>query len=230
MKMLPPYTQTLFIELMRFTPGQPDGLYSNGHSHRHTGTPTMGRQAMTAGPSPHSRHVPHTPIQSSPPLNGFGSDRPMNIVTQHVPPPPPWSRWSTMTVPPAVPLPQGHIPTPPSSRKRKFVDATPAGVAAESSASAKRSKPQTPKPQTPKPQTPKPPIPLSDPSPRSSHIVSSPSLAKVLAPSDSQPPVRPSTSAVMPSIQLSTPAKSSPSRTSTPVRSVKLVVSKKQDS
>jgi len=224
MKMLPPYTQTLFIELIRFTPGQPDGLYSNGHSHRHSGTPIMGRQAVSAGPSPHSRHVPHTPIQTSLPLNGFGSDRPMTLASQHVPPPPPWSRWSTMQVPPAGPPPQGHVPTPPS-RKRKFVDATPAGVGAESSASAKRPKPQTPKPQTPKPQTPS-----SDPSPRPSQIVSSPSLAKVLAPNDSQPSLRPNALVVMPPIQLSTQAKSPPSRTSTPVRSVKLVISKKQGS
>jgi len=224
MKMLPPYTQTLFVELIRFTPGQPDGLYSNGHGHRHSGTPTMGRQAVAAAPSPHSR-IPHTPIQASPPLNGFGSDRSMSLASQHVPPPPPWSRWSTMTVPPAGPPPQGHIPTPPSSRKRKFVDATPAGIAAESSASAKRPKPQTPKPQTTKPQTPS-----SGPSPRPSQTVSSPSLAKVLAPSDSQPSIRPPTSTTIPSNQLSTSAKSSPSRTSTPVRSVKLVVSKKQGS
>jgi len=224
MKMLPPYTQTLFVELIRFTPGQPDGLYSNGHSHRHSGTPTMGRQAVAAGPSPHTRHVPHPPIQASPPLNGFGSDRPMSLATQHIPPPPPWSRWSTMTVPPAGPPPQGQVPTPPLSRKRKFVDATPAGIAAESSASAKRSKPQMSKPQTPKPHTP------SGPSPRPSLIVSSPSLAKVLAPSDSQPSLRASMSTAMPSNQLSTSDKSSPSRTSTPVRSVKLVVSKKQGS
>lgn len=218
MKMLPPYTQTLFVELMRFTPGQPDGLYSNGHSHRHSGTPIMGRQAVAAAPSPHSRHIPHTPIQASPPLNGFGSDRPINLASPHLPPPPPWSRWSTMTVPPASSPPQGHVPIPPSSRKRKFVDATPAGVAAESSGSAKRPKPQTPKPQTPKPQTP------SAPSPRPSQTVSSPSLAKVLAPSDSQLPLRPSTSMMMP---LNQPSPSSPSRTATPVRSVKLVVSKK---
>jgi histone demethylase JARID1 len=213
MKMLPPYTQTLFVELMRFTPGQPDGLYTNGHSHRHSGTPTMGRQAVAAAPSPHSRHIAHPPMQASPPLNGFVSDRPMTIASQHVPPPPPWSRWSTMTVPPAVTLPQGHVPTPPSSRKRKFVDATPAGMA-ESSASAKRNKPQTP----------------SNPSPRPSQTVSSPSLAKVLAPSDSQPSPRPTASTSMPSNQLPPSINSTPSRTSTPVRSVKLVVSKKQDS
>ena len=227
MKMLPPYTQTLFVELIRFTPGQPDGLYSNGHSHRHSGTPTMGRQAIAAGPSPHSRHVPHTPVQASP-LNGFSSDRPINLASQHLPPPPPWSRWSTMTVPPASST-QSQVPTQPSPRKRKFVDATPAGVAAESSAAAKRPKPQTPKPQTPKsqtpkPQTPKPQTPSSAPSPRPSQIVSSPSLAKVLAPNDSQLPLRSSTSMVMPLNQASP---SSPSRTSTPVRSVKLVISKK---
>jgi histone demethylase JARID1 len=214
MKMLPPYTQTLFVELIRFTPGQPDGLYTNGHGHRHSGTPTMGRQAVAAAPSPHSRHVPHPPMQASPPLNGFVSDRPMALASQHIPPPPPWSRWSTnMTVPPSGTPPQGHVPNPPSSRKRKFVDATPAGMA-ESSASGKRSKAPTP----------------SNPSPRPSQIVSSPSLAKVLAPSDSQHSPRPTLSTSMASNQLSPSTQSTPSRTSTPVRSVKLVVTKKQDS
>ena len=208
--MLPPYTQTLFVELMRFTPGQPDGLYSNGHGNRHSGTPTMGRQAVAAAPSPHSRHI-HPPIQASP-INNFVSDRPLNLASQHVPPPPPWSRWSTMTVPPTAP-PQGHIPTPPSSRKRKFVDATPAGVAAAAeSSTSKRPRPQTP----------------SNASPHPSQMVSSPSLAKVLAPSDSQRSPRPAPSTSIPANQTSSSAKSTPSRTTTPVRSVKLVVTKKQ--
>jgi histone demethylase JARID1 len=211
MKMLPPYTQTLFVELIRFTPGQPDGLYSNGHNHRHNGTPSMGRQAVAA-PPPHSRHVPHPSMQGSSALNGFASERPMTLASQ--PAPPPWSRWSTMTVPPVGTPPPGHIPPPPSSRKRKFVDSTPAGIAESSaSAAAKRPKPQIP----------------TNPSPRPAQPVSSPSLAKVLAPSESQLSPRPTASTSISTNQLSPLTKPTPSRTSTPVRSVKLVVTKKQD-
>lgn len=210
MKMLMPYTQTLFVELIRFTPGQPDGLYSQ----RHGITPSMGRQAMAATPAPHIRHVPHPPTHNPPPVNGFITDRQMGVASPHVPPPPPWSRWSTTSIAPAAPPPQGPRPgsravgTPPSSKKRKFVDTTPSDMAAESS--IKRQRPQTP--------------PITIP-PRPA--VSSPSLAKVLAPSDSQIPSRPTVSTSTPTISAAL-AKSSPSRTSTPgpVRSVKLVMSK----
>lgn len=219
MKMLPPYTQTLFVELIRFSPGQPDGLYSNGHSHRHNGTSSMGRQAIAAAPSGHSRH--HAPVHPPPPMATFVTDRPTNMAIQpHIPPPPPWSRWSTMTVPATQPL--SH-PAPPSSKKRKFVDSTPSGIA-ESSSSIKRSKPPTPKSQTPKPQTPSQVPSSSGPSSRSPQTVSSPSLAKVLGPSDSQPSSI--SAAPMHSMNpwLTPTNNSTPSRTSTPIRSVKLVV------
>ncbi|KAF7981714.1 hypothetical protein HWV62_32301 [Athelia sp. TMB] len=159
MKMLPPRTQTLFVELVRFSPGQPDGsAYSNGRSHRHSGVPTM-----VVNPS----HPHHATVHSTPPMATFITDRPMNM-HQHIPPPPPWSRWGTVAVPPPGPPPPGLPPTPPHNKKRKFVDSTPANMAeSASSAAAKRSKATPPTP---------------GPSSHSSQTVSSPSLAKVLSP------------------------------------------------
>lgn len=216
--MLLPYTQTLFVELMRFTPGQPDGIYTNGQSQRHSGTPSIGRQAMATAPAPHSRQAPHPPIHNSPPVNGFITDRLMGVTSPHVPPPPPWSRWSTTSVAPAAPPLQSSrpggpsIPIPTSSKKRKFIDTTPSDMAPESL--LKRTRPQTP---------------TTGLSPRPA--VSSPSLAKVLAPSDSQISPRLSASTSTPTNQISsTLAKSTPSRTSTPVRSVKLVMPKNKQS
>jgi len=214
MKMLMPYTQTLFVELIRFTPGQPDGIYTNGQNQRHGSTPSMGRQAMAATPAPHTRHVPHPPTHHSPPVNGFITDRQMGVTSPHVPPPPPWSRWGTTSIAPAAPPLQGSrlgghtVSTPSSSKKRKFIDTTPSDIIA-AELSIKRQRPQTPPTAIPRP------------------AVSSPSLAKVLAPSDSQIPPRPTTSTSTPIISAAL-AKSTPSRTSTPgpVRSVKLVMSK----
>ncbi|KAG9317792.1 PLU-1-like protein-domain-containing protein [Chiua virens] len=53
-KMLPPYTQTLFVELIRFTPGQPEGV--NGTTQRGPLAPSMPRSIDPGSSSNHHRH------------------------------------------------------------------------------------------------------------------------------------------------------------------------------
>lgn len=210
-KMLPPRTQTLFVELVRFSPGQPDGtIYPNGNVNgrsQHRGVPTM-----VVNPS----HPHHAPLHSSPPMATFITDqRPMSMqMQQHMPPPPPWSRWGTVAVPPPGPPPPGLPPTPPHNKKRKFVDSTPANMAeaSASAAAAKRSKATTP---------------TAGPSSHASQTVSSPSLAKVLSPH-----IDPRLMSVQPMLAMAplgapaAPPSGPMPNLPAPVRSVKLVVSK----
>jgi histone demethylase JARID1 len=136
--MAPPYTKTLFIELVRFTPGQPD----------HVGPPLppVSRQTglvpspavSRAPPPPHSHHA-HSPhmSMSHPHSNGIEHSRALvsSTSTRNVLPPPPWSKGFAPPLPrvpvasssssgtphlhpAAYPL-QGIPPSPGSSRKRK---------------------------------------------------------------------------------------------------------------
>ena len=164
-KMLPPYTQTLFVELVKFAPGQPDGLYTNGHAQR-----ASNHHLVAHHPAPvaaHSQRRHPMPIPNT--MNNFITDRPPSLPSQHVPPPPPWSRWSTQTMPFTQSIPGRSSSS--ASRKRKAPDATPGNGALESASSSKRPRPQTP-PSVPGP----------------SQLVSSPSLAKVLGPTGNQSP------------------------------------------
>jgi [histone H3]-trimethyl-L-lysine4 demethylase len=149
MKLPPPYTQTLFVELVRFTPGQPDSVAGTGTSNgiavpnRNAPTPVSGshppyqngssphlppRSGLSAAPTPGSSHRPASP---STPYERTGSGGPHQI-----PPPPPWSsrstgsRWSNAAASAPPPSSRGHPPeasspadSPPlATRKRKHPD------------------------------------------------------------------------------------------------------------
>ncbi|KII95303.1 hypothetical protein PLICRDRAFT_149931 [Plicaturopsis crispa FD-325 SS-3] len=198
MKLPPPYTQTLFVELIRFTPGQPDNAAANGtngaSSSARSSTSTASRQPAPSGASPHARHshAPSTHAPPPPPVPGvFDANRSATVATgQHVPPPPPWSRWSNGVASPSASALTGPRPpttdqglaTPPlAQRKRKYVDDDPADNAVASSHSPKRrSVPRTP------------PVPAAGPSGSSGHAMQtvSPSLASLLSPSVDARPVR----------------------------------------
>ncbi|KAL4256714.1 [histone H3]-trimethyl-L-lysine(4) demethylase [Pleurotus pulmonarius] len=121
-KMPPPYTQTLFVELVRFVPGQPEFSPPSGPAPRPSIPPIPQGNPMPHIPSPHDKH---TPMQLPAPSASFS---PPSMVSQHVPPPPPWSRWGTVTTPSRPPSTQRrHAPdtprdTPQPSRKRKLTD------------------------------------------------------------------------------------------------------------
>ncbi|KAI0701172.1 PLU-1-like protein-domain-containing protein [Cytidiella melzeri] len=146
MKMPPPYTQTLFVELIRFTPGQPDSMNSgitSGSGARH-----MASSSSANHTTPASHRLPHhqyhgQPIAPRPPspVLPYEPNRPPITNGQpHVPPPPPWSnrsagssRWSNAaaTAPPPTARSHAHDgPSPTSSptlqsRKRKYLDENP---------------------------------------------------------------------------------------------------------
>lgn len=141
MKLPPPYTQTLFVELIRFTPGVPEN--SGGRRSPplpgqpmeelpSRGMPLTNGNASQAPPHPrvphhHMPHAAHHPHRSAPipPPNPYENGKPIGIAdpssNRHVPPPPPWSTqmWSNaaVTAPPpgARPHPDArspHIPSP----------------------------------------------------------------------------------------------------------------------
>ncbi|PFH49242.1 hypothetical protein AMATHDRAFT_76277 [Amanita thiersii Skay4041] len=129
----PPYTQTLFIELVRFQPGQPDVLPSNGSrssisdNHQHY-TPPL--------PGPSHPHTIPVSLQISASSNAV-SAQPASS-NQHAPPPPPWSRWATMSTPSRPPstqrrqiqIPEAPCPPtlPPPSRKRRHAESSASGA------------------------------------------------------------------------------------------------------
>ena len=134
----PPYTQTLFVELIRFTAGQPDSVPANGTpSHPSTSSPAT--PAQTNGFS-HSSRTPHGPLPLPPPappppvpVPVYDAARSTPVPGHQMPPPPPWaSKWAGPTaVPVAGPSTAsdtlGRVPhTPPPSthlnRKRRFDD------------------------------------------------------------------------------------------------------------
>lgn len=209
-KMLPPYTQTLFVELIKFAPGQPEGLYTNGHAQRSSSHHLVAHQSVPVATHSQRRHHP-MPMPTG--MNNFITDRPASLPSQHVPPPPPWSRWSTPTMPFAQGIP-GRSASSSTGRKRKAADVTPANGASDSASASKRPRPQTP-PTAPGPSQP----------------VSSPSLAKVLGPTGNQSPrpaapasssPRPITNNPMPS---HSPIHNSPSHRPSQPRPVSQVVS-----
>ncbi|GJE84541.1 PLU-1-like protein-domain-containing protein [Phanerochaete sordida] len=154
MKLPPPYTQTLFVELVRFTPGQPDSIAGppmNGipPPGRSAGTPVSGHPPYQNGGSPHHRtpsssgpsisSAPPRPVSPPMPYERTPSGGPHNI-----PPPPPWSasgrngvssRWSNAAATAPPPTARGHPPeshspldSPPlANRKRKHPDESPNG-------------------------------------------------------------------------------------------------------
>ncbi|KIJ69805.1 hypothetical protein HYDPIDRAFT_164076 [Hydnomerulius pinastri MD-312] len=219
-KMLPPYTQTLFVELIRFTPGQPESL--NGlPPPRGTSTPSMPR-SVDPGPSTNHRHSHshHAPLPlPTPPTPVYELSRQPSSNEHHVPPPPPWSaQWHSNT--PAPPHPRRseapeypHSMSPHGGKKRKFVDESPAPELPGSRSPKQRRLPQTPVP-----------LPASVPA-RAMQQTLSPSLAMIVSPVDTEPSPRPASSVPFGGPSSSSHPKPRPSDTP-PVRSVKLVMPK----
>jgi hypothetical protein len=122
----PPYTQTLFIELIRFIPGQPDTVLPNGGGPSHPSTSssqTTPHQALN-GNAYNPRALPHptpraTPHSYSPPHHQIAAPG------AHMPPPPPWEvKWrrpvpaSASAPPPPPPVTAISVPSPSSSVRR----------------------------------------------------------------------------------------------------------------
>jgi len=127
-KMSPPYTQTLFVELIRFLPGQPENVTTNGSASRVIAG-SMNHHSLT-GIASHSgsSHHAHAPVSVPVPASSLSTFSASSSATQHVPPPPPWSRWGTMSTPSRPPSTQRRQPadtpraTPQPTRKRKHVE------------------------------------------------------------------------------------------------------------
>ena len=150
MKLLPPYTQTLFVELVRFTPGQPDSVAGNGPANGFT---VPGRTASTPVSSVHppyqngSPHPPRAaPSSSGPPSSSnqrplsppLPYDRSNSGNGSHGPPPPPWSsrssRWSSAAATAPPPTARNHPPevsspldSPPSRKRKHQEEGSPNG-------------------------------------------------------------------------------------------------------
>jgi len=95
----PPYTQTLFIELIRFSPGQPDTVLANGSSVHSSGTSFASSQPPPAnGHTYHPRTLPPPPPRA--PIHPYSPPHRANVPAAHMPPPPPWEIKWTRPVPP----------------------------------------------------------------------------------------------------------------------------------
>lgn len=187
-KMLPPYTQTLFVELVRFSPGQPELSNSSTPTPRSAPMPMMPRTAEP-GPSTHHRHshIHSTPIPlPTPPTPVYELARQPSTNGHHVPPPPPWStQWHSLTSSPLPPRGQPQEQSRPQSphlnKKRKYVDDSPQ---------------DNPEPRSPKqrrlPQTPV--LPSASAGARVMQQALSPSLAMIVSPVDTEPSPRRATS------------------------------------
>lgn len=130
-----PYRSTLFVEIVRFYPGQPE-LGSNG-AHDRAVTPPPRRHSTvsdvrpSSSPKTHIHMQPHDRVSipmsaTAPPIYNTSSSG------QHAPPPPPWmsawSRWGQVATPAIPPSTQRRQSidsvevTSQSSRKRSFED------------------------------------------------------------------------------------------------------------
>ena len=190
----PPYTQTLFVELVRFTPGQPDSATINGGGgHPRTGSNPLHRQTAPASDATHSRSTHGVNVAVPSMLSTFEVSRAVSDIGHHIPPPPPWSRWGTMSTPSRPPSTQRRQPaetprgTPQPPKKRKHTeDIRPSEDVSNGSQPPSRS---------PKRRTlpPPPSTPPSAPPPRPVQTLS-PSLAMIVSPPDNEVSSRPSSS------------------------------------
>ncbi|KAJ3011235.1 hypothetical protein NUW54_g2243 [Trametes sanguinea] len=142
MRLPPPYTQTLFVDLIRFTPGQPENVAANGSaaasasrngSASISGPPPM---SLPNGSSAHSRAMhpqahphphPHPHVHAHPHPHGPGpipmAPGPFDMPhgpgplgpgpSGHVPPPPPWASTSRWSSAAAAAAPPGARAMPP---------------------------------------------------------------------------------------------------------------------
>ncbi|KAG6335290.1 hypothetical protein ID866_3794 [Astraeus odoratus] len=218
-KLVPPYTQTLFVELIRFTLGSSD-ITNTSHS---VPPPAIHRPAE-AGPSASHRHS-HPPLPlPTPPTPVYEIARQPTTNGHHVPPPPPWStQWHTIMSNPTParrseasehPAPPPSLSTSPhSGKKRKFADESPPPDVSGS---------RSPKQPRRLPQTPVLP-PVSAPA-RAMQQTLSPSLAMIVSPVDTEPSPRPASSAPYVGASASTSLPKPPRPGDTPpVRPIKLV-------
>lgn len=247
-KMLPPYTQTLFVELIRFTPGQPESA-NGAPSQRGLPMPSMPRTAEPGPSSSHHRHSHshHAPLPlPTPPTPVYELARQPSSNGHHVPPPPPWSnQWHSITPTPGAPrrseAPEQSQPpplpvSPHGGKKRKFVDdsPTPPDIPHSHSGPGPGSTSGSRSPKQPRrhPQTPVQP-PATVPA-RAMQQTLSPSLAMIVSPIDAEPSPRPSSSVPYgsappppPPLQHPSSASASSHSNTPPLRSIKLVLPKK---
>ena len=183
-----PYTPPIYLELVRFQPGQPDIHAANGTrptNHQHYAPPLPGPIV------PHTVPVPMHMTSSSSTVSASSA-------SSSQPPPPPWSRWAPMSTPSRPPstqrrqiqIPEGPPSQPSASqpRKRKLADAaSPASEDQSRTTSAgpepivKRRAVQGPTP--PAPQSPGPQALTPQPLPRPAQTLS-PSLALIVSPTN----------------------------------------------
>ncbi|KAF8914272.1 jumonji superfamily protein [Gymnopilus junonius] len=156
-KLAPAHMQALTVELVAFQPGSDSDMnsspsYSSSGSAlsrppmiNHQSAPPRSHPANGAGHFPTPQHSPHNSVHHSPPgMNAFGT--PGQGPNGHLPPPP-WSRWGTMSTPSMPPSTQRRTSAtngdssrtngtpqppnvmmsldPPISRKRKHVEDLP---------------------------------------------------------------------------------------------------------
>ena len=137
-----PYRQTLFVELIQYQPGSDGGAATSTSVSapiprpQIVNQPTIGRQ-HNANSHTFSHHNPQPSTSSTGPhtsssMNSFSASP---TIHPSAPPPPPWSRWGTMSTPAMPPSTQrrnngessrsnGATPQPSAStsKKRKHVD------------------------------------------------------------------------------------------------------------
>ncbi|KAG5648789.1 hypothetical protein DXG03_000138 [Asterophora parasitica] len=181
-KMAPPFAQTLFVELVRFVPGQPQSTGTAPSASSHHQSP------KSAAPYPEPPHHEHYPHQGSPPMPSRTGEAFMGPPGSHNNvPPPPWSRWTAVATPAQPPSTQRRqsesaqsTPGPSSSRKRKLEDLPIPEDMSRVNSSASSGPP--PKRRTPAAPSSPPPVPAAPPAPMRAVQTLSPSLAMIVSP------------------------------------------------
>ncbi|KAI6152394.1 hypothetical protein BKA82DRAFT_4457467 [Pisolithus tinctorius] len=216
-----PYTQTLIVELIRYTSGSSEVINCAPPQHSVSAPPLP--RPPESGPSASHRHS-HTPLPlPTPPTPVYELARQPSTNGHHVPPPPPWcTQWHNITSNPTPTrrseVPEYPLPPPPlslsphSGKKRKFADESPPPeVRGSRSPKQARRLPQTPV------------LPPASVPARAMQQTLSPSLAMIVSPVDTEPSPRPASS-----VPFATGPSSSSQRPSNtpPAKPMKLVIPK----
>jgi histone demethylase JARID1 len=105
-----PYRQTLFVELVQFQPGSDGGATSGSVSAPMPRPQIVHHQPMQHNPNSHSfsHHNPQPSTSTTVPHTSSNMRNFSASPTTHpsAPPPPPWSRWGTMSTPAMPPSTQ----------------------------------------------------------------------------------------------------------------------------
>lgn len=224
-KLLPPYTQTLFVELIRFSTSSSDVANGTFPPPSAPTPPHFHPRPVELGQSSSRRHSHPLP---TPPTPVHELVKPPSTNGHQVPPPPPWStQWHTITSnpPPArrSEVPEHTPPQPPQSsqslsasphsgKKRKFAtdESPPPEPTGSRSPKQPRRLPQTPV------------LPSASVPARAMQQTLSPSLAMIVSPVDTEPSPRPSSSIPFLASTPLIPKSSRPSDTP-PTRNVNLL-------